>query len=470
MKTYREILRHLEHQIVQGELVPGTRLPAERKLAQELRVNRSTVSAAYAELRARGLVSAVRGSGTRVSEDVWGAPRHTPDWHTYAAQGVFHPTLPLVRQIWDAARRPQMINLARGELHADMWPTAALERALAQAPLEISLGYGDPRGEPALREAVAVHLATHQKIRVSTEQILITSGAQQALHLLTQCLLRPGDAVALEKPSYAYSLPLFASAGLRTFPLPLDQDGILPEALYDLYRKHHIKLVFVSPTLQNPTGTTLTAARRKRLLEICGELRLPIVEDDAHGALCFTDEDAPPPLIASSEQRHQVIYVGTLSKSMAPGLRVGWIVAPHVMIKRLTGAREQMDQSMSAIGQHVAHIALTRGLWEENLRQVRAALLRRRDHMASALKAYFDDRLAFTLPTGGYHVWGRWNVDVDDRKLLDVAIESGVVITPGRAYGADPGSVRLTFASSREEEIEDGILRLRAAFNSMKGS
>ncbi|GMA49953.1 hypothetical protein GCM10025857_13100 [Alicyclobacillus contaminans] len=296
-------------------------------------------------------------------------------------------------------------------------------------------------------------------------RILITAGSQQGLHLVTQSLLRPGDAVALEKPSYAYSLPLFASAGVRMFPLPVDEDGLVPDEVMALHRRHRIRMVFVTPTHQNPTGTLLTPERRRRLIDICADLRIPIVEDDAHGALTLDgNPPPPPPLAAMAGADQQVIYLGTLSKTFAPGLRVGWMTGPTTVIDRIAGVREQMDFGISGITQAIAEQVLATGIWAENVRRLRSELTKRRNIMVDCLHRYFGDDLTFTIPQGSYHIWGKMKHPVRDRDLAERAIRSGVVIAPGSVYGAGPGYVRLTYASSPEADIEEGIRRLHRAW------
>lgn len=464
--VYRQIVKNIEERVLSGELAPGTPLPTERKLADQLKINRSTVSVAYDELRSRGLIRSVQGSGTRISEDAWGMDFRAPDWAGYMSKGIFQPTLPMVRRIWEENRKSENINLARGEMSPELWPTRQLQTMVAHLPVNVQLGYGDPRGEPSLRSALSDHLASQNGIQVPANRILITAGSQQGLLLVTQSLLRPGDAVALEKPSYAYSLPIFASAGIRMFPVSVDDNGVVPEEVIALHRRHKIRMVFISPTYQNPTGTVLTSERRQRLIDICTDLRIPIVEDDAHGGLIMNDSPQPPqPLAAMAGADHQVIYLGTLSKTYAPGLRIGWMTGPKAVIDRIAGVREQMDFGISGITQAIAERVLTTRLWRENVKQMRSALTVRRDIMVDALNRHLGHELAFSIPQGSYHIWGKLKSAVRDKELMESGIRYGVVVVPGSVYGAEPGYVRLTYASSRKEEIEEGIERLSKIFS-----
>lgn len=401
--VYRQIVEYFREQIISGDMDSGTQLPTERALAAQLGVNRSTVSTAYDELRAMGLIRSVPGRGTRVSEDSWGQAYRTPDWATYLEQGIFQPTLPLVRRIWMANRQPGFINFARGEMASELWPYDNMLTVLQKVSSQLPLGYSDPRGEEVLRSAIANHLRKEYHLEVSDHRVLVTAGSQQGLLLVIQTLLRPGDAVGLEQPSYAYSLPLFAAAGIRRFPLPMDDDGLIPEAIIPLHQRYKIRMVFVTPTYQNPTGTTLTVSRRQRLLDICGALRIPIIEDDAHGPLTMVGSAVPPPPVAVlSDANHQVLYLGTLSKTWAPGLRIGWLVGPKSVVDRLAGVREQMDFGVSTLAQVAAAEILQSGAWNQQLAHLQSTLTRRRNAMANALIAAFGNTLQFTLPEGGY--------------------------------------------------------------------
>lgn len=462
--VYRQIVKQIEELVLRGELAPGSLLPTERRLAEQLNINRTTVSVAYDELRSKGLIRSIQGSGTRISEDAWGMDFRAPDWAGYMSQGIYQPTLPMVRRIWEENRQPENINLARGEMSPELWPTRQLQTIVSHLPPNVQLGYGDPRGEESLRATLTKHLASENGIQVPANRILITAGSQQGLLLVTQSLLRAGDAVALEKPSYAYSLPLFASAGIRMFPIPVDDDGLVPEEVVTLHRRHKIRMLFITPTYQNPTGTVLTPERRRRLIDICTDLRIPIVEDDAHGSLTLNgSSQRPKPLASLAGADQQVIYLGTLSKTFAPGLRVGWMTGPKSVIDRISGVREQMDFGISGITQAIAEQVLTTSVWEQNIRRLRSKLTERRNIMVAAIRRHFGDRLQFSIPQGSYHIWAKLKQPMRDKELIETGIRHGVVVVPGSVYGADRGYVRLTYTSSLEAEIEEGVRRLYEA-------
>ncbi|MCF8568035.1 PLP-dependent aminotransferase family protein [Alicyclobacillus tolerans] len=458
--VFRQIMRYFEERIIRGELSPGQSLPSERSLAEEIKVNRSTVSMAYDELRSTGLVRSVRGRGTHVSEDLWGViPSRIPNWNLYTSKGAFLPGLPLDLRIREASNMPDIINLARSELSPDLFPVSDLQRLLGKMSLSIPLGYSDPRGARQLRETLVKHLGEQYDIHVDSDQILITTGAQQSLHLITQCLLAPGDSVVLEGPSYAYSLSLFTSAGLRLFQIPMDEYGLQPEEVVELYRRHKVRMVFVNPTYHNPTGTTLTPQRRKRLIEICSELRLPIVEDDAYSALTLDDTITPPsPLVTVEGGYNNVIYLGSMSKTVAPGLRIGWVVGPSAVIQRLADAKEQMDLGTSAISQELARTFIE-SEWTTHIKKLQKNLSIRRDCMISALGRLDNKNISWTVPNGGYHVWCRTNLTAKDSDILEIGIRHKILFVPGGLYGAQRGYIKFSFARATIEEIEEGIHR-----------
>ncbi|SEB87222.1 PLP-dependent aminotransferase family protein [Paenibacillus sp. GP183] len=456
---YEQIADHLEQRISYGEFPPGSLLPSERKLAEQLGVNRSTVILAFDELRSLGIIESRTGSGTRVSTTKWGVtPKHTPNWSRYAEGGSFLPNLPFMRRIREAlTQTTSLIDLASGELSGDLAPTHEITMLMSEHQYTSYLGYDNPQGYLPLREDLVSYLEKYRGIHTTESSILITSGSQQSLFLITQCLLSPGDAVAIEDPSYCYSLPMFQSAGLRLFRLPVDEHGINPEEVRSLYKKHHIKMVFLNPNFQNPTGTVLDKERREQLLNVVSELGLPIVEDDPFSLTAY--EGTPPLPLKSMDTIGSIIYIGSFSKIAASGLRVGWMVAPHSIVTRLADARQQMDFGLSVIPQQVAAQFLKSSYFAPHLDSLRMQLRFKRDQLIESLRKELPNLVQFTIPNGGLHLWCRLIPEVHDGKLLEEAIRRGVVFVPGRVYGSDSGFVRFTFARAPTDEIATGVSR-----------
>ncbi|OMF37110.1 GntR family transcriptional regulator [Paenibacillus sp. FSL H8-0548] len=455
---YQQIVDHIEHAITYAELPPGSLLPSERKLADQLGVNRSTVIQAYDELRASGLVESVIGSGTRISLTKWGiSPSNTPNWRQYTEGGTFLPNHRLTRRIREATQNdPSIINMASGELSSDLFPNEMVSSILREQPFHEHLGYDDPQGYHPLRESLVDVLQKYNSINTTKSSMLITSGSQQSLYLITQCLLSPGDAVAIEDPSYSYSLPMFQSAGLRIYRLPVHEDGIEPDDIMNLYRKHRIRMVFLNPNYQNPTGTSLSEAKRIKLLRIAADLRIPIVEDDPFSLTTF-DGNVPPPL-KSMDTDGTVLYIGSLSKVAASGLRIGWMVAPQTVIERLTDARQQMDFGLSILSQWAAQRLLASEHFDQHITSLRQALFQKQQMMVQTLQEVLEDKVSFVPPLGGLNLWCKINQTIDDGKLLEEAIKRGVVFVPGSVYGSEPGYIRFSYAKPKLEDIRRGIL------------
>lgn len=260
---------------------------------------------------------------------------------------------------------------------------------------------------------------------------------------------------------------MFQSAGLRLFRLPVDRDGTCPEDLRTLYRRHRIKMVFLNPNYQNPTGAVLGMERRKRLLELASELGLPVVEDDPFSLTSYGG--MPPAPLKAMDSASSVLYIGSFSKIAASGLRVGWMVAPNAIVERLADARGQMDFGLSVIPQQVAAQFLKSDYFEPHLDRLRMQLQFKRDLLIAALKRELSGLISFTEPEGGLHLWCKLVPEVHDGKLLEEAIRRGVVFVPGSVYGSDSGYVRFTFARVRAEEIDAGISRFAEALHALTG-
>lgn len=465
---YRQIADNMERRIIYGEYPPGSFLPSERKLAEQLGVNRSTVVQAYEELRAGGIVESHPGSGTRVSKHTWGvSPNFTPNWKQYVEGGTFAPNLPFIRRIREVLQeRGSIIDLASGELSPDLFPNAAIQQLLREAPFEASLGYDHPQGFMPLRKTLVSFLEEQLNIRTTESSILITSGSQQSLYLITQCLLAPGDAVAIEDPSYCYSLPMFQSAGLRPFRLPVHEDGIDPDEMESLFRQHRIRMIFLNPNFQNPTGSILADSKRPRLLKLAAELGIPIVEDDPFSLTSFNQR--PPANLKALDQHGSVLYVGSLSKIAASGLRVGWLIAPQSVVKRLADARQQMDFGLSVVPQWLANEFLSSGLFDQHIRFLRQSLAQKQQLMMTALNRMLADKISYTPAQGGLNLWLKLKRPADDFKLLEESIRRGVVFMPGTVFGSEPGYVRFSFARPGAEDIEAGIHKFAQALQSLR--
>ncbi|WP_102273883.1 MocR-like pyridoxine biosynthesis transcription factor PdxR [Cytobacillus massiliigabonensis] len=461
---YKQIAVYIENGIADGTFPPDKPLPSERYLAKELNINRSTVVAAYDELESNGLVQRVRGSGTMISKDIWGiTKKRIPSWNRYIEAGSFLPNLPLTQRIRKEMEEQELINLASGELSEDLFPTSTLREITSTRSFIGRLGYDHPQGNAGLRTTIAKHVKEFRDIETNPSSILITSGAQQALHLVVQCLLKPGDAVLIEDPSYHYNLPIFQTAGIKTYYLPVNDQRIDTDELIALHKKHRIRMIFLNPAFQNPTGTLLKEGQRKAILEISSEHGIPVVEDDPYSLMSFNGDRVST--LKSMDTHGNVLYISSLSKVVASGLRIGWIIGPRSVIERLSDAKQQIDFGHASFTQWIANDFLESAHFHSHIQKLVKELEKRRDQIVSSLNYYLKDQVVYTIPQGGIHIWCKLRRDADEIKLLENAIKRGVIYVPGTTMGSKKGCVRFTFARENEKAIEEGIKRFAGALN-----
>ncbi|MBG9586342.1 PLP-dependent aminotransferase family protein [Cytobacillus firmus] len=459
---YKQLAIYIENGIADGTFPPDKPLPSERGLAKQFDINRSTVVAAYDELESNGIVERNRGSGTMVSKDIWGmAKRRIPSWNRYIEAGSFLPNLPVTQRIHKELAETKLINLASGELSHDLFPLASLREITSSRSFIGTLGYDHPQGNEILRSTLADHVKEYRDIEASPSSILITSGAQQALHLVVQCLLKPGDSVAIEDPSYHYSLPIFKSAGVKTYYLKTGKHGVNPDDIIALYKKHRIKMIFLNPIFQNPTGTLLPEDRRRKILELSSEYGIPVVEDDPYSLTPFTGEKMNT--LKSLDRNGIVLYISSLTKIVASGLRIGWIIGPRSVIERLSDAKQQVDFGHGSYSQWVANDFIESAEFESHLKLLTRQLEQRRNSIVSSLDHFLEGQVEFSTPQGGIHLWCRIKKEHNENQLLEESIKQGVIYVPGTTMGSEKGFVRFTFGRENEANIHEGIKRFAEA-------
>ncbi|MDR2800204.1 MAG: PLP-dependent aminotransferase family protein, partial [Desulfovibrio sp.] len=353
LPLYKQIVAFIEQAVENGLLNGGERLPSERAMGDLLGVNRSTIVHALDDLADKGVVLRRRGSGSYVNGEKWGLRQYPiMNWQA-PARARPEPAAAarerLVARYRQEARQSghRLIDCSGSEPAADLLPSLTLPEPAWREVLSREMqAEGALTGLSFFRETVQEHLRVSLGLSVEREQILITSGARQALFLISQCLLKPGDAVGIEAPSYLYSLPLFQAAGLRLFALPLDREGVVVGGLDAVVARRGLRMIFLNPVFQNPTGHVMSRARKEELVNYCRARRLPIVEDDAYSLLGFSSNIGISP-IKCLDTWGQVIYIGSLSSYMGPKIRAGWLAAPREIVARLGGVRLHMDAGLS---------------------------------------------------------------------------------------------------------------------------
>lgn len=461
---YKQLAEYIEKGIADGTFPSDKPLPSERNIAKDLNINRSTVVKAYDELESIGLIERHRGSGTTISKDIWGiTKKRIPSWNRYIEAGSFLPNLPVIQKIRKEAVDHKLINLASGELSEELFPKSFLRDITSTRSFIGSLGYDHPQGSEILRNTLTKHMKKSRGIETDPSSILITSGAQQALHLIVQCLLKPGDAIAIEDPSYNYNLQLFKSAGIQIYSLSVDHDGINPEELQSLYKKHRIKMIFLNPNFQNPTGSLMSVKKREAILEISSTLGIPVVEDDPYSLTAFSDDKIPT--LKSMDRNGNVLYISSLSKIVASGLRIGWIIGPTSVIERLSDAKQQVDFGHASYSQWIANDFLESENFNLHTKRLIKELEKRRNKIIESLDVYLKGQVEYAVPQGGIHLWCKILKIYNENRLLEESIKRGVIYVPGSTMGSRNGFVRFTFSREDEDSIDEGIKRFAEALN-----
>jgi 2-aminoadipate transaminase len=373
-----------------------------------------------------------------------------------------------VRDILALTERPGVVSFAGGLPAPDLFDVAGLRAAftavLADDAGGRALQYSTTEGDPLLRRLIAERL-TRRGLQTAAADLLITSGSQQALTLIAGVLLEPGDRVLVEEPSYLAALQCFALAGAEAVPVPCDEDGLDPAAVEELVRRHRPKLLYTIPTFHNPTGRTLPSDRRRALAEVADRTGLWLVEDDPYGELRYRGE--PLASVASlAAARERTLAVSTLSKIAAPGLRIGWVRAPQMLLRSLTIAKQAADLHSSTVDQAAAARWLSTTDLEAHVQRLRTEYGARRDALVDGLAAALPPGSVHNRPDGGMFVWARLPDGWDAAALLARALDHDVAYVPGAPFFSgppDPAALRLSFTAHPPEEIARGLERLAQA-------
>ena len=470
-----QIVDYMCRQVSSGAWPIGSRLPSQRALAESFGVNRSTVIAAIDELADYGIVEGMHGAGTRIVSNTWSLMLPgAPDWADYVASGFFKANNATIQTINRKEFVDGVTRLGTGELDPRLFPRAMWRRIAGEAAAEIdALGYPPPEGMPWLREAIADRMSA-TGVPCTADRILVTSGALQALQMISVSLLPSGSTVLAEAPSYIKSLQVFQSAGMRLAGVPMDDDGIRTDALRRILspgdagpadgaptpmppmppRHGGDALLYTIPTNHNPTGITMSADRRRALIDVCVANRMPIIEDCAYQDLVY-EGDTPAPLKALDETG-MVIMLGSASKALAPGLRIGWLVASEPIVQRLGDVKMQMDYGASVLSQWVYARFLTSGLYDEYLVGLRRELRRRRDAALETLDRLFGASgiAHWRTPRGGFYIWLTFDRPIRVSRLFQLALKRGVLLNPGDIYDFEgDNSLRLSYSYTTPEEF-----------------
>jgi 2-aminoadipate transaminase len=460
--VYRQIADQIRSQIAVGTLAPGERLPPIRVLAGDIEVNRDTVALAYDELSAEGLVTSTVGRGTFVCAGA-APPVELPP--------KFEPVLSTAveRLLGFERTRPRYASGDDGvSMHAlipdpELYPVADFRRALTRVLSDDGgklLQYGGPQGHAGLREALAGRLR-QATVDVSADELVLCQGASQGITLALRLFTEPGDAVAVEEPTYSNVLAALLALGLRAVPVPMRPDGVDLAALEPVLARPDVKLFYTIPTFHNPLGTTTSLEHRRELLRIARASAVPVVEDTCEVDLRFRGR--PVPSLAALDDSGAVIHLFSFSKSLFPGARLGLMATRGRALEGLLALRHASDLSGALPLQAALDDLVRSGAYDRHLSRLRRTLRARCDALTDALEEQLSGIADFVPPDGGYQVWVELPGIADTRELLPDALRAGVSFAPGYQFLADgraSSGMRLSFTQANEDALRTGVARL----------
>ncbi len=456
--------------IESGRLAPGEKLPPTRTLAADAGINHLTAARVYRRLAEEGWVTATVGRGTFVRNLVpAAADERGDDWQAYVLPD--RPTSYQEEILDDSFRmadQPDMISLSTGFPSPSFHPTRELaeiaQRVFAEER-EQAISYTQAEGLRTLREQIATHVDGD---RLDPDQVIVTTGAQQALDIVYRSLLKPGDVAVTESPTFTGSLLAMRSTGARVIGVPVDADGLDVDALEAVLARHEVRVLALQATCHNPTGVDLSADRRARLMELAVDRNMFVLEDRVYSDLRY-EGTAPPPLRESAPGH--VIEVNSLSKVVGGGLRVGWINARGPVLRRLATLKQATDFHSPTPVQHMAARYLAGDGYERQLALSLPYYRERRDALMKALERHLAGEYEATTPAGGHHVWVTLKRPVEERELYAEAVRHGMSFTPGGAVTAErrqQTSLRLSFSLLEPEELQEGVRRLARALREVR--
>ena len=476
LPLYQQIKDHFRQGILSGSLAPEARLPASRQLARDLGVNRITVETAYSELEADGLIFSRVGSGTYVLPapslplaplQMDGLDVGWPLWQQDVQFGkqISNDDEPYISP--QSGQHSGLISFAGGTSASHMFPADDFRKVLQTVMRRdgmSALEYGESNGYSPLRSTIA-HVLASQGLQAQPENILITAGSQQALSLVSQLLLKPGDTILVESPTYGGALELFRALNFTIVGIPMDRQGMQVEKLEKLLQQHHPKLIYTIPNFHNPTGTCLSSTRRRELLVLADRYNVPILEDDFVGDLRYDGRTQPS--LKALDPGGRVIYASTFSKMLMPGLRVGFLMIEGPVYESLVNFKRVNDLATSTLIQRALEAYVTVGRYQAHLRRSCQVFRKRRDAMVIAINKNLPASVQFDTPQGGLFIWLRLPKEILADNLHPLACNAGVDFVPGSRFfpdGIDGKEwIRLNFVVQKPDDIEEGIKRLGTA-------
>ncbi|ATW26768.1 PLP-dependent aminotransferase family protein [Candidatus Formimonas warabiya] len=474
--AYMQIFEQIRRQILSGELLSGFRLPPERKLAESLGVNRTTVVNAYRKLKAEGLIGSQVGRGTVVlsypQEDLNSGTGNMqePVWNQVFSQYSNGFDSCIVKDLLTLASRKDVISFATGIASPETGPIQALagiEHEIVEKKNYRALLHTPTEGFSSLREAVC-GLMQKRGVSCQWDETMLLSGSQQGIDLAARIMIDPGDVVVVEEPSFFPAVQAFKTMGARIMGIPIDDRGMRVDVLEQLLHRYRPKLIYTIPTFHNPSGTEMELERRRQLVELAYKYRVLIIEDDAYGDLCY--EGRALPALKSLDHDGYVVYLSTFSKTVYSGLRLGWMVAHKEVVKKFAAAKQVMDLHSSSLSQWIVERFIASGGLDAHIPKVCREYRIKRDTMYDALSKYAPADLIWNRPRGGYYIWCKLPPGISAAKLISKAAERKVVFVPGSPFfssGQGDDFLRLNFTFAPRKDVDEGVQRLCEAMKEL---
>jgi 2-aminoadipate transaminase len=458
--------------IESGELEPGAKLPPTRELAAEAEVNHLTAARVYRKLAELGYVTAQVGRGTFVRNLApAGSASHGDDWQVYALPpDDLSYSEQVLADTFSLAGRDDVVSLAVGWPSPSTYPTSQLAAITADVFEEIggqALSYLPAEGLFDLREQIAAR-GREYGYAEDADEVVITSGAQQAIALSVQAILEPGDVAVIESPTFIGMMTAMRATGARVIGVPVDEHGMDVDALERLLARHEVKLVGLQSACQNPTGRSISEERRQRIAELAVERNFFVLEDRVYADMHFERRVVRP--IRELAPAH-VIYVNSISKVVGGGLRTGWVAARGPVRERIAMLKLEADFHSPTLIQHVAARYLATGAYDAHVASTIPFYRDRRDALMEALERHLPGEYRADPPEGGHHVWVTLTRPLDERALYAEAARHGLAFTPGGAVTAErrsQTSLRLSFSLLEPEQLDDGVRRLARAIREVR--
>lgn len=463
----------LIHQLIRRhKLAPGTKLPPERDLSSALAVSRTTAINAYRHLEQEGWVTTRVGSGTYVRYPAADAAEDLlpPAWAQLANPRPQSPISSLLHELIAAAGDPSALSLAAGMPDPALYPHATFQSLLVQgSPSPLDWGHTATEGYYPLREAIADR-QRRKGHTVTPDEVMVLTGSQQGLDLIGRAFLQPGDTVLVENPTYLGAIQSFRHLGVKLLTIPCETPFPFA-ALESLLLRHRPKLFYTVPNFHNPTGRTLSLPDRQQLLQLAARHQFILIEDDPYGELYF--QQPPPPSLRALAPHGGVLHLGTFSKILAPGLRVGWLEGPEWVIRRLALEKQYVDLHSANLTQWLVQQLLSKGLLDDHLRYIRGEYKKRRDVLLRTLRRSLSPELTMDEPTGGFFLWCRLKAPVTAQRWLHDATRQQVSFVPGAAFYADDAdeqTLRLCYAAQSLDNLSEAARRLERSLRQLLAS